>query len=471
MAIKIDRELAGDINNPSLELIAYVIKEHKKDIPRLQMLFDYYDGKPHKIGKDVTDTPHDRGEVYVNNAKYVTDNMVGFTVGSPISYAAAKGKNIDPIIDAFNLMKIKKHDKELEKDLSVFGIGYELHYLSVKPGTALETVLKITKIDPRGIILVVDDTVDNNKLFAVRFIEKFDLKGKRTGFMVEVYTSKFVIYYFTKSLNMKDAVISKTKPHYYGDVPVVEYRNNEEKQGDYEQQLSQIDGYNKLQTDRIKDKENFVKAIMILYGFSLPEEKPEEVNGSLVIQDAPVKSEGASAEYLTNTFQESEVQVLAKALIDDFHKTSYVPDLNDEKFGGNISGEAMKYKLLGLLLALATKIGYFEDGLVQRLKLTENMLRVKAQKVDAEGAKITFKPNLPINRKDVIDQIKESQEFVPLLISLGWLDDIDDPKEAIELLNEQKEENIKLAQKAAGVQSEDSHSDLDDPPEEGEEND
>lgn len=453
MAIKIDRELAGDINNPSPELIAYAIKEHKKDVPRLQMLSDYYDGKPHKLGKEAKQTPHDRDEIYVNNAKYVTDNMVGFTVGSPISYAAAKGKNIDPIIDAYNIMKIQKHDKELAKDLSVFGLAYELQYLSIKPGTLSETILKITKIDPRGIVLVVDDTVDNNKLFAVRFIEKFDLTGKKKGFNVEVYTQKWVIIYFTKNLNMKDAEVIKVKPHYYGDVPVVEIRNNEEKQGDYEQQLSQIDGYNKLQTDRIKDKENFIKAIMILYGFGLPEDRPGDINGQIVIE-APSKEEGGNAEYVTNTFQESEVQVLSKSLIDDFHKTSYVPNLNDEKFGGNISGEAMKYKLLGLLLALATKIGYFEDGLVQRLKLTENMLRVKAHNVDSEGAKITFKPNLPINRKDVIDQIRDSQEFVPLLISLGWLDDIDDPKEVIAMLDEQKEKAIELNKKALGDSAE-----------------
>lgn len=66
---------------------------------------------------------------------------------------------------------------------------------------------------------------------------------------------------------------------------------------------------------------------------------------------------------LVNTFDENGVQVLADALIDDFHKTSYVPNLNDENFSGNVSGEAMKYKLFGLLLVLATKIGYMEDGL------------------------------------------------------------------------------------------------------------
>ena len=474
MAVAIDRELAGDINNPSFDVINFCMEEHEKEIPRLEMLFDYYEGKPHKLGQKAVKTPHELDEIFVNNAKYVTDMMIGFTVGAPVSYAAAKGKDITPITDALEKMKIKKHDKELEKGLSVMGTGLELHYLAIKPGTEKnsvpETIPKIAWIDPRGMFLVVDDTIDRTKLFAVRMVEKRDLQRK-TFWEITVYTQKWVITYYSKTKKLSSADLlkrsqnPKVKPHYYGNVPVVEFRNNEEKQGDFEQQLSQIDGYNILQTDRIKDKKNFVKAIMIMFGFGLSDEKPEEINGNMVLE-APSKEDGGDFQYATNTFDESQVQVLADSLLDDFHKTTYVPNLNDENFAGTQSGEAMKYKLFGLLLVLSIKIGYLEDGIMQRLELLQNILNVKGQNVDVEGVTIKFKPNLPINRSDIINQIKESQEFIPLLVSLGWLDDIDNPQEVIEMLNQQKEENMKLQAKALGVQAEDSHSELDDEPEE-----
>lgn len=471
MAIAIDRELAGDINNPSFDVINFCIEEHKKEIPRLDMLFDYYEGKPHKVGQTKAKTPHEMDEIFVNNAKYVTDMMIGFTVGAPISYAGAKDKDIKPVTDALEKMKIKKHDKELEKGLSTMGVGLELQYLAIKPGTenngTPETVPKIAWIDPRGMFLVVDDTIERTKLFAVRLIKKRDLKRK-TFWEISVYTKKGIIIYTTKTKRLSQSNLIKPpkfKEHFYGDVPVTEFRNNEEKQGDYEQQLSQIDGYNLLQTDRIKDKKNFVKAIMIMFGFGLPDEKPAEINGNVVVQ-APSKQDGGDFQYATNTFDESQVQVLADSLLDDFHKTTYVPNLNDENFAGTQSGEAMKYKLFGLLLVLSIKIGYLEDGIMQRLQLLQNILNVKGQNVDVEGVTIKFKPNLPINRSDIINQIKESQEFIPLLVSLGWLDDIDNPQEVIEMLNQQKEENLKLQAKALGVQAEDSHSDLDDESEE-----
>ncbi|MCA9765426.1 MAG: phage portal protein [Carnobacterium sp.] len=45
--------------------------------------------------------------------------------------------------------------------------------------------------------------------------------------------------------------LNKAKPQYFGGVQVIEYRNNEEKQGDFEQAIFLIDAYNALQSDRM----------------------------------------------------------------------------------------------------------------------------------------------------------------------------------------------------------------------------
>lgn len=469
MAIAIDRELAGDIRNPSFDVINYCIEEHEKELPRLQMLFDYYDGKPHKEGKEASKTPHELDEIYVNLAKYVTDLMTGFSVGNPLSYTVPKGEDITVLTDALARMKIAKHDIELEKGLSAMGQGLELHYLAVDEKTD-ETYPKVAWIDPRGMFLVVDDNVERTPLFAVRPRKKQDLS--RTEYWeITVYTKNHQITYKSKNKKLEPGQLMetpKTKEHFFGDVPVVEFRNNEEKQGDYEQNLSQIDGYNLLQTDRIKDKQNFVKAMMVLYGFTLPDKKPKTMNGSIILQ-APSQGgeEGAKVEYVTKTFDETQIQVLADSILDDFHKTTYVPNLNDENFAGTQSGQAMKFKLLGLLLALSVKTSYFEDGVIRRLRLIGNILTVKGQKVDTDRINVRFKINLPFDRKDVIDQIRDSQEFVPLLVSLGWLDDVDNPKELLDMLREQQEENIERQAKLLGIQADRSHSEL----EEGENED
>lgn len=463
MAIKIDRELAGDINNPSAEVIAFCIKEHQKELERLNRLSDTYDGK-HEILKRKKESSNDLTNVMVNNAKYVTDMNVGFTFGNPIAYTPGKDKNIDPVIEAFDEMSIKKHDRELGKDLSVYGIGYELHYLAIEKDV---TVPKITCIDPRGMFLVTDDTVERHPLFAVRYIQKFDLEGESIGYNVEVYSPQWYIVYRVENLEFKSPNRLKIKPHFYNAVPVVEFRNNEEKQGDFEQAMSLINAYNVLQSDRINDKEAFIDAILVLYGFNLEETTHFEA-GDKNMLEAPAKENGVGAEWLTKTFSEKDVDVLSKSIEKDIHKVTYTPNLNDENFAGNISGEAMKYKLFGLLQLLVTKTGYFEDGVKQRLQLMENILNVSNAGVDVSGTKVNFKPNLPMNKKEIIEMIRDSQEFVPLILSLGWLDEFDDPKEVIEMLNEQKDENMERTKKALGEPSP-SFDEQDDKPKEDEE--
>lgn len=456
MAIKIDKTLLQDINNPSLEILASCIKRHQTEVPRLEKLSKYYDGEHAIKNRDKT-SKEKLANVMINNAKYVTDMNVGFTFGNPIAYTPGNDGDIDEVLNAFEELGIKKHDREVGKDLSVYGLGLELHYLSTD---SEEVTPKIECIDPRGMFLVTDDSIESVPLFAVRYYETLDIDGKPNGWKIEVYTSNKTIIYKAKDLTLKDTAVLEDKIHFYNAVPVVEFRNNEEKQGDFEQAISLIDAYNSLQSDRINDKEAFIDAILVLYGFTLDEMTAPEGNGDIVI-NAPSKQDGADVGYLTKTFNETDVQVLSKSIEKDIHKVTYTPNLNDENFAGNISGEAMKYKLFGLLQLLVTKTGYYEDGVKKRLKLMENILKRQGKKVEVKGTKVNFKPNLPINKKDVIEMIRDSLDFVPLAISLGWLDDIDDPEEVIDMLHEQVEGDIERNKKAFGEQS---HSELDDVP-------
>ena len=133
-----------------------------------------------------------------------------------------------------------------------------------------------------------------------------------------------------------------------------------------------------------------------------------------------------------------------------------------------VSGEAMKYKLFGLLQLMSVKSRYMIKGLRQRLEIFSTVLRYTEPEIDISGVKIKLKPNLPINTSDIINQIVTAYNagILPLKILLSWLPDIDDVDEVIEQLNLEKEEKIELQKKVMGVQAEDSHSDLDEPPEE-----
>ena len=153
--------------------------------------------------------------------------------------------------------------------------------------------------------------------------------------------------------------------------------------------------------------------------------------------------------------------MLIKSLQDDIHKITYVPNLNDEQFAGNISGEAMKYKLFGLLNLMSMKSRYLVKGLRRRLELMQNIMLVKSQDVDVKGTKIDITPNIPVNLTDIINNIRNADGFIPREITLSWLPGVDDPAEVVKMLEKQKADDIAQSQNALGQPS---NSNLDDEP-------
>lgn len=438
MTITLDKELMPD-GIPTPEILEYCIKQHQGTLARLNKLSDYYDGKQDISNRTFGNPSIPNHKIVANHAKYIVDIATGFLVGNPIAYSGAQ---VDKILDEYSRMDIVSHDTELEKDLSVFGIGYELMYLA--PVNEGDTEIRIKSIDPRGIFVVTDDTVDKNPLFGVHYQQRFKLDGSLNYYLINVYTEDKIFTYHAKGLSKGQMSLFEESEHYFGAVPVVEYRNNEERQGDFEQQISQFDAYNLLQSDRINESEQRVNSILFIKGFTLGE---DNLTHDSIIETTEKDSD---LKWLIKEIKEADNEVLRKALLDDIHKFSYIPSMTDENFAGNVSGEAMKYKLFGLLQLLSIKTRYMSKSLRKRLELMRNILNTKGSNIDISDVKITFKPNLPINTNDLASIINQLKGILPLETLIGWLPDIDDPAEQLQKLEEEQSKSIQNQQQALG---------------------
>lgn len=438
MTITLDKELMID-GIPTPEILEYCIKQHQGTLARLNKLSDYYDGKQDISNRTFGNSNIPNHKIVANHAKYIVDIATGFLVGNPIAYS---GSQVDKILDEYSRMDIISHDTELEKDLSVFGIGYELMYLA--PVDEGDTEIRIKSIDPRGIFVVTDDTVDKNPLFGVHYQQRFKLDGSLNYYLINVYTEDKIFTYHAKGLSKGQMTLFEESEHYFGAVPVVEYRNNEERQGDFEQQISQFDAYNLLQSDRINESEQRVNSILFIKGFTLGE---DNLTHDSIIETTEKDSD---LKWLIKEIKEADNEVLRQSLLDDIHKFSYIPSMTDEHFAGNVSGEAMKYKLFGLLQLLSIKTRYMSKSLRKRLELMRNILNTKGSNIDISDVKITFKPNLPINTNDLASIINQLKGILPLETLIGWLPDIDDPAEQLQKLEEEQSKSIQNQQQALG---------------------
>ena len=103
-----------------------------------------------------------------------------------------------------------------------------------------------------------------------------------------------------------------------------------------------------------------------------------------------------------------------------------IPDLSDEQFAGNVSGVAMKYKLLGLEQLTRLKERWFREALRERLRCYAHFLSVKGGRmVDESRIRITFARTLPESALEAAQMVKTLEGMVPgpvLLSQLPFLD-------------------------------------------------
>ena len=427
------------------EVIAKFIKRHSTtELCRLEKLRDYYSGK-HSIMNRVKADELSNHKVVANYANYIAFFAASYLLGEPVSYAGKNDADIAPLTDMLAKADSATQDIDLALDTAAYGRGYEMPYFSSENNTKL----KLAKLSPLNSFVVYDSTVEQLPVVGTYYFPVYDDNGSHIGYKGQYATAKFMV---DIKLDTNFSVTSSGNPmeHYFGEVPIIEYYNNGDRSSDFEQVISLIDVYNLLQSDRINDKEQFVDALLLIKGQILGDTETETAEAYNAIRDNKVMmmdSDGDAA-FLTRQFDEASIELLRKAISDDIHKFSFVPDMTDQNFASNSSGVAMRYKLLGLEQLAKIKGRYFEEGLRYRLRLFQNISKIKGGAgIDVDDVEITFNRSLPANDSEEAQVAATLTDIVPQKILYSRLSMIKDPESAIEEMKQQKAEETE-AQKA-----------------------
>lgn len=370
-------------------------------------------------------------------ARYIVGLNCGYLLGNAVSYNVSDGADITPVQEAYDEQKIQNTDIRLENDASKFGHGFERIYIdeNKKPRSAA--------IDPRNVILVRDNTVEHRKLFALVYVEAVNEKGE---IIDDQYDLTIVTRDKVMERTLKGGALVETDtvdaPHFFGDVPIVEYQNDDDIIGDFEAVVTLIDSYNTLQSARLDDRLKTANALMLVSGAELTDEQVDEVmHGRLA--NLP---EGAKVEYITKSTNEQESETLRISIADDIHKISMTPDVSDKNFAGTSSGVALQYKLFTFEKHAKDKERCFEAALMERFALynnyfykVENMAIVPTGKIDA-----IFKRALPQNDVETANMINSLAGLVDKETLVSQLSFVNDAKEIVAAAEKEEEESLKL---------------------------
>lgn len=431
------------------EMITTLISKHRStEAERLRKNKAYYDGKHVIRDNERKKDGAPNQKPVCNHAKDISDTASGYFMGNPISYESKdKELEIDKLIQAFNRADVDDVDQDNALLLSIYGCSYE--YVYAAEG---EAELNVKNLGPENTFIVYDDTIEHRELFGVYYhVKKDDVRNLET-YVATVCTDAHVhefILYPSAPQRTEFGQSKEPVPHNLGHVPIVEYKNNKFCIGDFEQQIGLIDAYNTLMADRVNDKEQFIDAILVIYGAILGDDEQESAKARERLKKKKLLElpEDAKAEYLIRTFDEAGVETLRKALKEDIYTFSHVPNLTDENFAGNSSGVAMEYKLLGLEMLTKIKERYYRKALKKRLKLFCHFLGLKAVELDAGSIAPTFSRALPKNLAEIANMIATLSDSVSKKTLIKLLPFVEDPDSEVEAVEQEKEKAVERQQK------------------------
>ena len=440
-----------DERAPDKRIIRQLISKHISLVGDLKKNMAYYQGK-HKILEDAKR----ENRLVCNHAKDISDTASSYFIGNPVTYKS--DADIKDLTDSLETAGADETDGDNGLDLSIYGLAYE--YVYVKEN---ENNLLTKNLSPENTFMVKDDSIEENELFAVYYYVRKDDSG--TGpehYIATVLTPNYKYELDIQNNEVPQLTTELPVPHYLGEIPIIEYLNNKLAIGDFELQIPLIDAYNALMSDRITDKEQFIDAILAIYGTLLSDEdEPGTEEEDLNIKKAKERlkkykvlemPDTAKAEYLTRTFDESGVEILKKAIEQDIHKFSHIPCMSDESFGGNVSGVAMEFKLLGMENITKIKTRYYRKGLRKRIRIFCNYLALHGKSVDPAGITMTFTRALPKNLLEISQIVANLWGKVSRKTLLSQVPFVDDVDEELKALDEETEENLKRQQEVFGMQ-------------------
>ena len=437
-----------DESNLNKSIILTLVKKHEGMVARLLKNKRYYDGH-HEIENRKRDKEAPNSRVTCNHAKDISDTATGYFMGNPVTYSNSGEQDISKLLTAFDNANVDDVDADNALDMSIYGLAYE--YVYTKEGEAAPVSKNIS---PLSTFIVVDDTIEENELCGVYYYKKKNSVQDTYTYVATVSTANYtyVLNIDDSGADVSQRVTEEPVAHYFGEPQIIEYLNNKEAIGDFEQQIPLIDAYNTLMSDRINDKEQFIDAVLVLYGAILGDDEEETTEAQKKLRENKLLElpEDAKAEYLSRQMDENGAEVLRKAIKEDIYNFSHVPNFMDENFAGNVSGVAMEYKLLGLEMITKVKERQYKKGLRKRIRLYCNFLRMKAILMEAGSIMATFSRALPKNLLELAQIVANLKDNVSAKTLLKLLPFVEDPDYEIEEVEKQKAEEVKRQKELFG---------------------
>lgn len=414
----------------TIELIKNLINEHEESrLPRYLRLKAAYETKYLIFDKDHNYTKADwkpDNRLAADFAKYIQDTFEGFYIGVPPDVKIASSAQNEWLQNYLKENNQEDVDADLSDFCSEFGKAVEMLYQGEdgKPHSVALT--------PMSAFVVYDDSVLKRKLYGVRYA--YDEEGRLVG----SYSDADNVYHFSEESGT--LAFDDGTPHYFGDVPMVEYSQNKDQRGIFEGVLNLIDAYNKALSEKANDVDYFGDAYMVVKGHELEGDtyKKDLREFRLINLWNTGGADNADLDvfFLTKPDGDTTQENFINRLEELIYKLSMVPDISDQAFG-TASGIALKMRLLPMTNLARKKDRKFVKSMRDRFKLLANYPHQPFR--DWQDVEIKMNRNMPEDVASEVSAAAAASGIVSRRTQLGMLSFIEDADAEMERLESEQD--------------------------------
>ena len=426
------RKIKLPVQEITQELVIDLINEHSTERNRILKLKRYFNNENEIVNRNYIDKNKPMNKLSHNYAAMITNSFTGYFLGKPVSYKSDNEGLLEQLNDVFMYNDEADVNTSIGEEASICGYAYEIMYMDSLGQ------LRFKSLNTEDTIVVYDNTLEENIQFAIRYYDVYSLDSEQAK-EVEIYTKNSISTYLLEGGKL---TFIQENPHYFGDVPISDYENNNKRYGDFEKVISLIDAYDKANSDTANDFEYFTNALLVISGILMNDdenESPLDFKNNRVLNFANTDSK---AEYLIKNINDTALENYKNRLNQDILRFANVVDMTDENFASNLSGVAIKYKLMAMEHIVGIKESKFRKGLMRRIELASTILSIKTNNLlTYTEIKPVFTRNIPANETEIVSVVKQLYGIVSdetLLSLLPFVDNAKEELESIEKANEDK---------------------------------
>ena len=345
MELRGRREIFTDVKEITKENISKVLADafetHLLNVTEIKYLQEYERGKQPILDRIKEVRPEINNKIVENHAAEITAFKVGYVFGSPITFVQRASVDVDgnngeiddKKLAILNEMMYEEgkaaQDQVLGKDISVCGIGYRIVLpKKVKDGVSAFNILRL---NPTNAFVVKFNDLYKKSAVGVSYVVLSD-----NSYRVGAYTDNQ--YFELEGGDLASLKVINAVPNKIG-IPIIEYKNDNERMGCFERVISLLDALNIATSDRLNGLAQFVQSILWMNNCEVDKDQMDQLKDKLGLLTKSEPGNPASVQYLTATLDQSQTQTLVDYLYEQVLQIAGVPG-REQSTGGN-TGQAI----------------------------------------------------------------------------------------------------------------------------------